>query len=115
MTKTVNKYAAQGDFLIVRVDEIPSGLILQKPEGAHHIIAHSETGHNHVMLAERVDAYVAPKKEELWEMFLDVKSETDIEHLRSYDTHETLRVPVGQYLIKRQREYTPEGFRRAAD
>ena len=39
----------------------------------------------------------------------------DLEHLRSTDTHETLRLEPGIWEVRRQREYSPEGWRRAAD
>lgn len=115
--KTVNKIAAQGDFLIIRVDGLPSDIEDFASEGNHYVIAHSETGHNHVMERTHVKAY-KPKgvpERDLYELFLLVEEDTTIEHLRSFDTHETLLVPSGTYKIRRQREYTPEGYRRAAD
>lgn len=115
--KTFTKMAAQGDFIIMRVDSIPAGLVEIKPTDGVHVIAHSETGHNHVMDCATVTAFRDPavKDVDLYELFLSVKQDTNIEHLRSFDTHETLKVPPGDYVVKRQREYTPEGFRRAAD
>ena len=38
-----------------------------------------------------------------------------LEHHRSIDTHEALEIKPGIYEIRRQREYTPQGFRRVAD
>ena len=115
--KTFKNMAAQGDFIIMRINEIPENVEVIAPRGNHVVVAHSETGHDHVMLADRVTAY---KRQgvadvDLYEMFLSVPVETNIEHLRSFDTHETLKVPAGNYIVKRQREYVPEGFRRAAD
>lgn len=116
--KTFTNMAAQGDFVIIRVDHIPEGLVSLEPnkEGSI-VIAHSETGHDHVMLADRVEAYrnSSISDDDLYEMFLLVKEPATIEHLRSFDTHEALEVKPGAYKIRRQREYTPEGFRRAAD
>jgi hypothetical protein len=88
-----------------------------KDENGMFVIAHSETGHNHVMERNYVEAFQPKnvKEVDLYEMFLMVKEPTEINHLRSFDTHEPLLVPPGNYVIKRQREYTPEGFRRAAD
>ena len=115
--KTFTRIAAQGDFLIMRVNEIPANVEPMNPEGNVFIVAHSETGHNHVMERTHVDAYLPKnvKDVDLYELFLNVKEPTEINHLRSFDTHETLLVPPGNYVIKRQREYTLEGFRRAAD
>lgn len=115
--KTFTKMAAQGDFVIFRIDEIPSNVQPMKADGNHFVIAHSETGHNHVMERTNVEAFipVGAKEVDLYEMFLSVKEPTEINHLRAWDTHETLLVPAGNYTVKRQREYTPEGFRKAAD
>jgi hypothetical protein len=115
--KTFTKMAAQGDFIILRINDIPDNVETLEAENGKFVVAHSETGHNHVMVADRVEAY-KPKNvadADLYELFLNVKSPTEIVHLRSFDTHESLLVDEGKYVIKRQREYTPEGFRRAAD
>lgn len=116
--KTFTKMAAQGDFLILRINDIPSNVERIKPnQRGHIVVAHSETGHDHVMVAERVSAYkpAGTKDVDLYEMFLSVEAPTEINHLRSHDTHETLLVPPGNYTVRRQREYVAEGFRRAQD
>jgi len=119
--KILRNMAAQGDFLILRVKSIPDGVVPVPPENGKIIIAHSETGHNHVMEATRAEAFEVPADKtdtqnvDLYKMFLLVKEDAQIDHLRSYDTHETIMVPPGTYEIRRQREYTAEGFRRAAD
>ena len=116
--KYFKNMAAQGDFIIMRIPSIPAGVEQMKGEDAFkHVIAHSETGHNHVMDRQHVDAFVktGTKEADLFELFLTVKEDTPIEHLRNFDTHESIMVTPGNYMIKRQREYTPEGFRKAAD
>lgn len=117
MMKTFKKVAAQGDCLLIRIDSLPEGLEEIKPEGNQNVVAHSETGHNHVMTAERTKLYKQPdvKDRDLYELFLTVDEDTPLKHMRSFDTHETLLVPKGVYSIRRQREHSPEGFRRAAD
>jgi len=47
--------------------------------------------------------------------YLSVKEPCEIEHLRSFDTHEAIALEPGNYEIRRQRDYMPQGFRRAAD
>lgn len=113
--KTFKKYAAQGDIFITRIDALPPNLVSAKPEAGNYIVAHSETGHHHVMDAERVTMYRLP--EEIYECFLVVEEPTPLTHLRSFDTHESIMFERGVYNIRRQREraYTPEGWRRAAD
>lgn len=115
--KTFTKMAAQGDFIIIRIDDIPADVEKLEAENGQYVIAHSETGHNHVMTMERVQAFKPKNVEDrdLYELFLSVEQPTEVNHLRSFDTHETLLVPPGNYQVRRQREYVPEGYRRAAD
>jgi hypothetical protein len=117
MAKTFTRMAAQGDFIIFRINEIPANVETVSSENGVYVVAHSETGHNHVMEAERVTAYkpTGVNEVDLYQMFFSVEAPTEINHLRSYDTHEVLIVPPGNYEIRRQREYVAEGFRRAAD
>lgn len=115
--KTFTRMAAQGDFIIFRINEIPANVERIEPINGQHIVAHSETGHNHVMEAERVTAFkpAGVNDVDLYQMFFSVEAPTEIHHLRSFDTHETLLVPPGTYEVRRQREYVAEGFRRAQD
>ena len=113
--KRFNVSAAQGDILIIKIDEIPSyaNLVEVKPEGENVIVTHSETGHHHVMDRKRVTMFENKNKE--LECFLVVHREATLDHLRSHDTHESILFSPGKYKIIRQREYTPEGYRRVSD
>ncbi len=111
--KTFENVCAQGDIIILRVDALPKDVEQVQPEDGKVIVTHSETGHHHVMEAERVQMYRLP--EEIYECFLVVREETDLVHLRSFDTHEPITFKPGTYKVRRQREYTPEGFRRVED
>lgn len=111
--KDVTGQVAQGDVLFTPVNEIPEGFSISKAEGVEHIITHSETGHHHVMDAATVDLYTNPNDE--FEAFIAVKEPTELKHLRSFDTHESLLFPPGTYQVKRQGEQTPEGWARVAD
>lgn len=106
--------AAQGDMLITRIEQLPEGLEKAKSgrEG-FHVLAHSETGHDHVvkersaqLLINKTNAFIA---------YLNVLEPCEIEHLRTYDTHKPIMLDKGIYEIRRQREYTPQGLRRAQD
>ena len=99
-------YVAQGDLNIFRVDEIP---VLSETDD--RVLAHSETGHNHVLEGNAVRVF----SEDDFQSYIDVQETAKVVHLRSFDTHETIELPPGKYKVTRQREYTPEGFRRAAD
>jgi hypothetical protein len=116
--KTFKNQAAQGDLLIRRIDKLPENAMAVKSERGFHVVAHSETGHNHV-IADRpnVTLYTTgdPMVSYLQVIEATDATETLLEHLRSYDTHETIRIPAGVFEIRRQREYTPEGWRRVED
>lgn len=114
---TFENCAAQGDVLVSRVDEIPADAVKQEPEGGQYIVAHSETGHHHVIEAENVEYFHAANQGDFdgQVAFLRVHEPVDLRHLRSFDTHAPLHISPGLYRLNRQREYTPEGFRRATD
>ena len=44
-----------------------------------------------------------------------VEEFADVEHLWPFDTHETIRLTPGKWEIRRQREWSPEGWRRVED
>lgn len=134
--KTVTRMAAQGDLLIRRIDAIPeecspadpSNPNLVGPDG-NYIVAHSETGHHHVVepagarvsfylgevedyAAEEVDDTVGPPMLG----YLTVEGgAAHVVHRRDFDTHEALELPEGVYEIRRQREWTPGSWRLARD
>ena len=119
---TINQQSAQGDLLIRRVDAFPSDLVEIASEMGEHIVAHSETGHHHVLMnvGSFADIHLfrqdSGKPEDILTLFLDVQQgEADIVHRRPFDTHETLRVPPGKWEIRRQREHVAEGWRRVSD
>ncbi|MCG7985029.1 MAG: hypothetical protein JAY90_20045 [Candidatus Thiodiazotropha lotti] len=109
--KFIPPYCAQGDLNIFSCDEIPKSLEEAKTENGNYVLAHSETGHHHVVDGNTVRVF----NEDDFVSYLDVQEETNIVHLRNFDTHRPISLPPGKYRISRQREYTPEGFRRAAD
>ena len=100
-------YCAQGDLNIIRVDAIPRGLA----ETADRVLAHSETGHHHVLEGNAVRVM----KQDDFVSFIEVTKPAKIVHLRSFDTHAPISLAPGKYRISRQREYVPEGFRVAQD
>lgn len=111
--KKVSQMAAQGDVMFIRINEIPSDAVEQKIENGKFIVAHSETGHHHVvdsnnaqMLIDKTNAFIS---------YLKISAPTEVKHLRSFDTHESIVLAPGKYEIRRQREYVPQGFRRVAD
>ena len=111
--RTFKNVCAQGDVYIRRVDKLPENLVPVTPEAGKVIVTHSETGHHHVMDGEAVTMYRLP--DSILECFLVVNEATSLDHLRPHDTHEPIMFDKGTYHVRRQREYTPEGFRRVQD
>lgn len=112
MKKFTNQ-AAQGDCLITRIEKLPDGLELAKAANGFHIVAHSETGHNHVVLEKSAQLLI--DKTNAFIGYLNVLEPCELEHLRSHDTHESIALEKGFYEVRRQQEYTPQGLRRAQD
>ena len=109
--ETFKNQAAQGDLLITKINSIPEGLEKMKVENNNYIVAHSETGHHHTLPSKDVIVF----EETPFSLYIEVLKETELKHNRSFDTHKSLKISKGLYRINRQREYTAEGFRRAAD
>lgn len=116
--KTFINTAAQGDLMLRRIDKLPKGATMVNPENGVFVVAHSETGHHHVIeAAPNVALFSAgdPMVSYLQVIEAADATETLLKHLRGFDTHETISIPQGNYEIRRQREYTPEGWRRVED
>lgn len=117
--KTFDKTCAQGDVLFRKVSTIPADAILVAATVGEIIVTHSETGHHHVMVLDR-DAEVPAvemfsAKDNPLLAWLKVNRPTALEHRRPHDTHEPIMFGVGIYEVRRQREYSPKGWRRVAD
>jgi phosphoribosyl 1,2-cyclic phosphodiesterase len=116
--KTFLNCAAQGDVLIRRVDILPLNISRLPPENGVYVVAHSETGHHHVI--DATDNVLWYSGDDSMVTYLEVVEATDqaeclLQHLRSYDTHEALIIPPGIYELRRQREHAPEGWRKVQD
>lgn len=112
---TVGSAVAQGDVILIPVDKTPSGeFITQNTENGVYIVTHSETGHHHVIEASSSVELFKDTMDE-FRSYLVINEVVDLEHLRNHDTHETISLEPGIWEVRRQREYSPEGWRRATD
>lgn len=112
--KQFKTVCAQGDIYIRRVDALPANAVPVQPENGRLIVTHSETGHHHIMVADRVKMFTLP--DSIMDVFLQVEEDgATLEHMRPHDTHETIAFNKGTYHVRRQREYVAEGFRRVED
>jgi hypothetical protein len=114
--KEIKSVGAQGDVFFVKIDavEIPNDAKLLCPKSDHHIVAHSETGHHHVVRADGTVFYEGPSDPFTCYLRID-GAFAEVVHQRPFDTHEPVRLGQGVWMVRRQREYTPDGFRRVED
>lgn len=111
--KEFKNCAAQGDMMLRRIDKLPENVT--KVEGNEYVLAHSETGHNHVVKAQPGVTFYSNDNNPMVAYLVVDNTECFVEHQRGFDTHETIKIGGGVFEIRRQREYTPEGWRKAQD
>lgn len=112
--KKIERLGFQGDVAFVRLARAPKrgAEIASGAEGL--VVAHSETGHHHVFEGE-ARMFEAVERDPLI-CYLRVDGDFgQVVHRRSFDTHEPLSLKKGWWKVVRQREYTPEGWRRVED
>lgn len=103
----------QGDLMVRRIASLPEHLTAAESATGHHVLAHSETGHHHVLASRSADLLI--DEANAFIAYLRVLEPCEIQHLRNHDTHAPLALTPGIYEVRRQREHTPEGWRRAQD
>lgn len=112
-------WICQGDVRIDRVKSIPKDAKLVQSKGNYEVVTHSETGHDHVF-KRREGIQLFETSNPLVGYLQIAPAATDgagavLEHLRGWDTHASITFTPGCYQIRRQREFSPEGWRRVAD
>lgn len=102
----------QGDILILATTEpIPAAAQPVAREHGRIVLAHGEvTGHAHVIDSENA-LFLTVDLDEMTDRFLRVEQEVQVFH----DEHGTITLPPGEYVVRRQREYSPEEIRRVTD
>jgi hypothetical protein len=116
--KNFTKTAAQGEISITKIDKLPSGLKSLPAENGKFIVGHSETGHHHVMEIDCTKFFQlenAPAGMTI--LYAVLSAPNQLEHLRSFDTHETILFQPGIYEFRSGREFDPyaELARKQAD
>jgi hypothetical protein len=116
--KTFIKTAAQGEISITKIDRLPAGVKPIDEKSNHFIVGHSETGHHHVMTMDRAQFFEAPDQPSgMRILFALLEAPNALEHLRDFDTHETISFDAGIYEFRTGREFDPyaEIARKQAD
>lgn len=96
----------QGDVLVLCGADIPTDAALQP----HAVLAEGEvTGHKHQVTEGRVRYLISPTMQRA---FLAVDSP---HALLTHEEHGSVRLPRGNYEVRIQREYTPDGWTNVVD
>ncbi len=102
----------QGDVLIIPTSKIPKGLERVPRDNGRVVLAYGEvTGHAHAILDDPATLFRRDDMDEMADRFLHVETEVALTH----DEHDTITLPKGDYIVRRQREYEPEAPRYVAD
>lgn len=101
-TSTKRLPIQQGEIVLMPIKGLPEGATRKVSE---QIVAHSESGHHHVVESE-VSFEVSGDidKEEL---YLRLFEPAKLVHRKSFDMHRTLTVPKGDWKILHKTEYDP--------
>jgi hypothetical protein len=88
----------QGDVLLVRVDDMPSGRPVEAERGRLVLARGEATGHHHSVAVEDAELVDAAEG-----VFLRVMASTPVVH----QEHAPITLDPGTYRVVRQREYLP--------
>lgn len=99
----------QGDLFFEKIEQFPKRISLRPVITDDLILAHGEaTGHAHRMESDSVLSHAGRTT---GRQYLEVKDQAKVFH----EEHDPLSLPAGKYLVRRQREYTPEKIRIVVD
>lgn len=102
--------ARQGDVLILSTTEVPKAAKPVPKDKGRTILAYGEvTGHAHEVVGEC--SLLAADVAEMADRFLRVEQECRVVH----QEHSPVLLPPGDYIVRRQSEYTEEAARMVAD
>ena len=108
----MNKQYRQGDVIIIAVESSNLDSYKEVPrEEGRVVLAHGEvTGHSHSIHSKAASLWV---KEGELNRILRVKGLGVVNLL--HEEHGPIELPPGDYIVRIQREYTPEVIRNIAD
>lgn len=110
----IKDLAAQGDVLFRRIKKLPADVV-EQPRKGPLVVAHSETGHHHSIHEREVKLFEKATRDPMV-CYLAIASDcAEVVHHRPHDTHKTIALTKGNWEVRRQREWTPEGLRRVED
>ena len=107
----MNRPIRQGDILLIPTATVPKTAQPVQPRNGQHILAEGEaTGHCHAVTGTDVDLLAVSDQVDRW---LRVRSQDAL--LAHPDHRPAISLPDADYIIRRQREYSPQAIRYVAD
>lgn len=94
----MNKVIRHGEAMLVPIRNKVVG-----EEHTSFVIAHSETGHHHVL--ESAQPFVIQKDAD--KFFIQLFTEAKLVHKKTTDKHNTLTIAPGKYRVTYKNEYDP--------
>lgn len=99
--KTMKAYR-QGEVLLLQTNKTPKGKVEKKIK---YIVAHSETGHHHVLEAPKGTSFDVVTEGE--NTYLVLETPMNLVHQKTQDRHNDIVVSPGAYIVKGKTEYLP--------
>ena len=90
-----------GEVLLVPVEAVPANAEMVMENVKDYVVAHSETGHNHVAYGD-VSVFKQGN-----DVYLNVGEATQLRHLKDTEFHETKSILPGAYKVNLKTEYDP--------
>lgn len=91
-----------GEVIVKPIEKLPKG---KRSEHKLFVIGHSETGHNHVLEADKITVI---EPENLGDsLFIELLSPGKVVHQKTFDKHETKTLEPGIYEVTYATEYNP--------
>ena len=89
-----------GELVLIPTDTLPKGTVVCSKK---EILAHSETGHHHILEAATEFELVTNDVDRA----ILIKEVAKLWHNKTHDIHETRTIAPGAYIVKEKTEYNP--------
>lgn len=93
-----------GEITLKPINKLPNGLEVVSTN-KQAIVGHSESGHHHVVISDGSVELLRPIGADSQDLYLRVSGAARIEHLKTFDRHETKQVEPGLYYVNTKEQY----------
>lgn len=94
--------AIHGENFLLPVTKVPDGEFIEHKK---FVIAHSESGHNHVLISDT--PFAVMEETEKHDLYVRLFEPTQLVHEKTFDIHETETLMPGDYAVFHKSEYDP--------